>query len=380
MNLFYELLQVSLGTRSSLSVNPTKQEWFDVFSEVDYQGLLGVMFVGVERTIKYAGGLQNTNLDPDLFASWYSYLHKIEEKNKEINKNSVWIQQWMVKEGFNSCILKGQGNALLYPTPSLRTSGDIDIWMWAKQFDERNDKKYYGSDNRQFIIDWVKRKMNGKQIEATIHHVQLEPLNGVDVEGHYWPSYFFNFSRMRKFERWCEKEHLRQMNNWKELQDVEGKISVPTTDFNLIFQLSHIKSHVLFEGISIRQLLDYYWTLNAGDYDKDAVVKTIKSFGLYGIASGIMWVLKYNFNMPDDKLLMPANKKKGEIILKSVEQDSFIGKNNDESSEGKENSKLKTFILHINSNLKKLSLCPLEILSEPLFRVWHYFWIRKARK
>ena len=33
------------------------------------------------------------------------------------------------QEGFRCCILKGQGNALLYPDPYMRTPGDIDIYL-----------------------------------------------------------------------------------------------------------------------------------------------------------------------------------------------------------------------------------------------------------
>lgn len=31
--------------------------------------------------------------------------------------------------GHRSCILKGQGNALMYPDPYMRASGDIDQWI-----------------------------------------------------------------------------------------------------------------------------------------------------------------------------------------------------------------------------------------------------------
>lgn len=41
------------------------------------------------------------------------------------------------EDGFRSCILKGLSNALLYPIPSHRHCGDIDIWV------EGGRKKYW---------------------------------------------------------------------------------------------------------------------------------------------------------------------------------------------------------------------------------------------
>ena len=39
------------------------------------------------------------------------------------------------------------------------------------------------------------------------------------------------------------------------------EIAIPTMEFNLIFQLTHIFSHLMNEGIGLRQLLDYYYVL-----------------------------------------------------------------------------------------------------------------------
>ena len=41
----------------------------------------------------------------------------------------------------------------------------------------------------------------------------------------------------------------------------QGEIAIPTVEFNLIFQLTHIFSHLMNEGIGLRQLLDYYYVL-----------------------------------------------------------------------------------------------------------------------
>ena len=41
----------------------------------------------------------------------------------------------------------------------------------------------------------------------------------------------------------------------------QGEIAIPTVEFNLIFQLTHIYAHLMNEGIGLRLLLDYYYVL-----------------------------------------------------------------------------------------------------------------------
>ena len=36
---------------------------------------------------------------------------------------------------------------------------------------------------------------------------------------------------------------------------------IPTVEFNIIFQLTHIYSHLMNERIGLRQLVDYYYVL-----------------------------------------------------------------------------------------------------------------------
>ena len=42
---------------------------------------------------------------------------------------AIHVSEWFRKKGFRTCILKGQGNAMMYPNPCSRTPGDFDIWV-----------------------------------------------------------------------------------------------------------------------------------------------------------------------------------------------------------------------------------------------------------
>ena len=379
MKLFEELIQISLGTRETFSTEPTADDWIAMYEESDRHCIVGVTFEGVEKYVKAHGGLSNTTLDPDLLASWYSFVQKIEERNTELNKKSSWLQSWLSKQGMTSCILKGQGNALLYPNPLHRTSGDIDVWVWMKDLDA-DGNPHKGKENCTRVIDWVKGKQTDKPLDAVIHHVELPSLDGVDVEAHYWPSFFFCFSTFAKFKYWCETEHLRQMDNWKSLPHLEKQISAPTTEFNLVFQLIHILRHIYAEGIGHRHLIDYFYTLSSDGYDREEVLRNIELFGITRIASGVMWIMKEVYNMPDSRLLLATDEKIGRLLLDDVERGGNFGHSDKDMMRKMKLSKPKLFLWRTYRSVQVFRICPAETLFSPLFRVFQWIWIKRISK
>ena len=47
--LFFELLQVSVGSKEKLSVTPSTEEWDNLFKEAQRQSVVGIAFKGVQR-------------------------------------------------------------------------------------------------------------------------------------------------------------------------------------------------------------------------------------------------------------------------------------------------------------------------------------------
>lgn len=381
MSPFYELLQISLSTRESFTTLPTTEQWAEIFNEADRQCVLGIMCVGVEKVVQRCGGLEKSRIDPDLFATWYSYTQKTKERNLELNRKSAWLQNWLSKQGFSSCILKGQGNALMYPDPLLRTSGDIDVWMWKKEYDESHlTGRYSGSQNREDIVQWVLGKMNGKYAEIAVHHVQMEPLGGVEVEGHYWPNFFFSRPRMKDFERYCEEEHLRQMTNWKPLPNANEKISAPTPEFNMIFQLLHVMRHLFHDGIGLKQMIDYYWLLNSQEMDMEEVRRLVRRFSLTHIVEGMMWMMHHVLGMPEERLPFPMDEKVGRILLSEIDRGGNLGWDDLGLHQWRFKSSLQMFIWRTYRDITLIRICPSEVIWSPYFRFWQKIWVRKMEK
>ena len=77
---------------------------------------------------------------------------------------------------------------------------------------------------------------------------------------HYRPSFLLCFWHNRKLQKYYERVK-EELFSHRVMLGEQGEIAIPTVEFNLIFQLTHIFSHLMNEGIGLRQLLDYYFVI-----------------------------------------------------------------------------------------------------------------------
>ena len=68
------------------------------------------------------------------------------------------------------------------------------------------------------------------------------------------------------------KQSLLQCSNVVSLPDGIGDIAIPTTAFNVIYQLTHLYHHFFDEGIGMRQIIDYFLVVN--DFSKNVFLDT----------------------------------------------------------------------------------------------------------
>mgnify|MGYP004696135031 FL=1 len=69
-----------------------------------------------------------------------------------------------------------------------------------------------------------------------------------------------------------------------------GEIAIPTTAFNVIYQLTHLYHHFFDEGIGMRQIIDYYYVVNNDELlvIKDALQRELKHLGLWKFAGALI--------------------------------------------------------------------------------------------
>lgn len=70
-----------------------------------------------------------------------------------------------------------------------------------------------------------------------------------------------NFTYNRRLQQWFRKSIDAQCRNMIALPDEAGEVAAPTADFNAVYQLYHLYHHYFYEGVGLRQVVDYYYVI-----------------------------------------------------------------------------------------------------------------------
>ena len=419
--IFFDFLRFCIGSESEIPSSLKEADWKELYAIAQKQCLVGILFDGIKKLPAEQVGMKK-----ELLLQWMAESQILEKTNVRLNDAAIQVSRWFRKKGFRTCILKGQGNALMYPNPYSRTPGDIDVWV------EGGDKR---------VISFV-RSISPHE-KACYHHIEFPSYKGVEVEVHYRPSFLLCFWHDRKLQKYYERVKEEQFSHRVMLGE-QGEIAIPTVEFNLIFQLTHIFAHLMNEGIGLRQLLDYYFvlcdfykvndiskitpslfTLKEGDFSnhpvplskegstshpsplsseerdvtalwcseplryKDGgpskvspdcagwdrlgvVQEEFKELGLWKFAGAIMYIMQEVFGMPASRLIVPPNEKYGKFVLNEVLEAGNFGKHDARNRFGR--SQLGHNLQRVYRDMRLVRYFPAEALCEPLFRTWHFFW------
>ena len=248
---FFAFLRYSLGKRENMSRMVAGMDWQELYSFASKQALLGLCFEGIDRLGKeYPEELRLNPIGRELLMTWMGKAQQIRRQNMKVNAVAGKLFSMLREDGMRCCVLKGQGNALMYPNPYSRTPGDIDVWIDA---------------SRERIMEYAQKKF---ELEDDIRLQHLETsLDGVPVELHFFPCSMNNPIYHARLQKWFRRNADLQCSHIVGLPDGAGDIAIPTTVFNVVYQLTHLYHHFFDEGIGMRQIIDYFLVVN--DFSKN---------------------------------------------------------------------------------------------------------------
>ena len=355
-NVYIHFLQYALDSSKHIPENIGRIDWMQMMEWAEQQAIVGVIYGGIQRAGKALG------MPFDALMEWVGYAQQIEVQNKLLNKRCVEFSEMLQKDGFECCILKGQGNALMYPNPLLRTSGDMDVWLKGKSISD--------------AVEYSRKHFPAAK--ACYHHVDFGDYEGVEVEIHYRPSFRNNMVANFKLQRWFEEHKKEQFLNSKELPEGVGTINVPTWEFNVVFQLCHIYQHVIKEGIGLRQIVDYYYLLRISaksEMSNEELEMILRHQGLTEIAGAVMWVLKEVLGLEEKYLIAPVDERRGRFLLSEIMEGGNFGRGlRTEAGWLNSDNAVARNINRLKRDARLLRYFPSECLWEPVFRVYHFFW------
>ena len=463
--IFFEFLRFCIGTVQEVPSSLKGADWRVLYAMARKQCLVGVLFDGIKRLPADVG------MDKGLLFQWMAQNQTLRKANARLDKAAVEVAEWFGRKGFRTCVLKGQGNALLYPPGMERTPGDIDLWV------DGGDRK---------VVSFVRSLSPDEKV--CYHHIGFPEYNGVEVEVHFRPSFLFCFRHNRRLQGYYERVMDEQFAHRVKLGG-QGEVAVPKVEFNLIFQLTHIFTHLMNEGIGLRQLLDYFFLLkntdfigntdggaffantdctdntdkfsgntdgdgfllntdftdntdkvggnaesggslvntdftdntdkfsgntdgdgfllntdftddtdkfsgntdgdgfllntnytdntnriggNADGVDRRLLQDELRRLGLWEFAGAVMYIMKEVFGLEDNRLIVPPDVKRGRLVLKEVLEAGNFGQYDKRNWFG--HSALGHNLQRLYRDMRLVRYFPEEALSEPFFRIWHFFW------
>ena len=434
---FFAFLRYCLGYKGDMSRVVASMDWQMLYSFASKQALLGLCFDGIERLgEEYPEDLKRNPIGRELLMNWMGKAQQIRRQNMKVNAVASKLFSMLREDGMRCCVLKGQGNALMYPNPYSRTPGDIDVWIDA---------------SRERIMEYAQKKF---ELEDDIRLQHLETsLDGVPVELHFFPCSMNNPIYHARLQKWFRRNADLQCSHIVGLPDGAGDIAIPTTAFNVIYQLTHLYHHFFDEGIGMRQIIDYFLVVNdfsknvflnndlsnpsvslskgsstafpkplspqgtgdvtalrcseplrskdggaskpspdCAEWDRlgvngdttstalDVVQKELKYLGLWKFAGAVMYVLHETLGLSEEKMIAPMDEKRGKLLLAEILNGGNFGRHFTKYGHFTQQGMAKKYFLKIWRNMHFVRYFPAEALSEPIFRTWHFFWRLKHRR
>ena len=419
----FAFLKYCLGNKKNMSRVAASMNWQMLYSFASKQALLGLCFEGIERLGKeYPDELRLNPIGRELLMTWMRKAQQIRRQNMKVNAVASKLFSMLREDGMRCCVLKGQGNALMYPNPYSRTPGDIDVWIDA---------------SRERIMEYAQKKF---ELEDDIRLQHLETsLDGVPVELHFFPCSMNNPIYHARLQKWFRRNADLQCSHIVGLPDGAGDIAIPTTAFNVIYQLTHLYHHFFDEGIGMRQIIDYYYVVddfwkvkesflqpprpslpkegstafpkplspqgtedvtalrcseplrskdggaskpspNCAGWDRLGYACELKHLGLWKFAGAVMYVLHEALGLSEEKMIAPMDEKRGKLLLAEILNGGNFGKHFTKYGHFTQQGMAKKYFLKIWRNMHFVRYYPAEALSEPIFRTWHFFWRMKNKK
>ncbi len=422
--IFFEFLRFCIGTVQEVPSSLKRADWRVLYAMARKQCLVGVLFDGIKRLPA------DVRMDKGLLFQWMAQNQTLRKANARLDKAAVEVAEWFGRKGFRTCVLKGQGNALLYPPGMERTPGDIDLWV------DGGDRK---------VVSFVRSLSPDEKV--CYHHIGFPEYNGVEVEVHFRPSFLFCFRHNRRLQGYYERVMDEQFAHRVKLGG-QGEVAVPKAEFNLIFQLTHIFTHLMNEGIGLRQLLDYFFLLKNTDFigntdgdvfllntdftdntdkvggtadgdgfllntncsdntnkslgntdgdvfllntdftdntdriggnvdgvDRRLLQDELRRLGLWEFSGAVMYIMKEVFGLEDNRLIVPPDVKRGRLVLKEALEAGNFGQYDKRNRFG--HSALGHNLQRLYRDMRLVRYFPEEALSEPFFRIWHFLWRKR---
>ena len=327
VEIYLDFLRFALTDNSAVPNSVSNINWQGLLRFAKEQAVVGIYARRIlfsNDKLNECNWLGNKPNEDDVM-DWMVTVSKIAKQNRKVNAVAVKVTKGFRQQGFNACVLKGQSNALLYPDPSSRTPGDIDVYVHPLQQGDR-----WRNDEAAIRKAITFCKKLDKSSRAVYHHIDIPAVDKVPVEVHYRATWLNSPVNNRRLQKLLSTLLSREDDTkLVALHEEAGEITVPGFSFNVVFQLSHILNHLLHEGVGLRQLVDYYYLLRShacSTEDQAWLDTSLKRCGLHQVSSAVSWMLVNVLGLPESYLITTPNESYGQQLMREMMASGNFGK------------------------------------------------------
>lgn len=308
--LFFELLQISLGSRDNLSRVPCCLEWDQMLQLAEEQAIVGVMMHGLDCLPKVQRPSQIVKLH------WIGLTQIIKQQNAIMDTAVVELCKWLMTEKIRFMVVKGQTIAALYPFPDLRQSGDIDYIVHPNDW----EKAYHLLCTKS--LDGIQENNSEKHVEWQTDNIQYEMHRTLAS---------FSFPKHQQYWKRVVEQEM-----WEKLWSAKIKeYPVPTLTpiYSVIYTFVHIFEHFIKEGIGLRQIVDWRVLMDNIKFKKEDVEMLelhLTNLGLKNAFIGFGAILTDYLKLPTETFPFEIKKKdhmNAPALMKNILEMGNFGKN-----------------------------------------------------
>lgn len=358
--LFFALLRSGLWGEApeTAAFSPSTDDWKQILRIAREQTVSGVLAEGVARCPK---GFVPKEVCFKLIAE----SEQIRGRNATISDATIALFDLFKKAGIPVRLLKGQGVGDCYPSPQLRTPGDIDLFVRPEDYyashavlTPLNPHDECDSPDKLHYSAWIK----GAEVEI---HGTVRTSLGRRVND--------ELDRMQRelFLSGEQRSFLCRGND-----GASAEIPLPSAGFDSVFIFTHIVQHFFCSGIGLRQLCDWAEFLhrNRAALDGQAITKTVAKMGLRSEWESFMAFTVQYLGLPEEDAVASGQDSdaKAGRIWKYLRKVGNFGKNRvrrDRSKDPYLIRKVESLFINTENFVNHLNVFP----GDSVRFFWHYF-------
>lgn len=272
------LTLVRLGIGHSYYDLPKDVNWASIKTLADSQGLSAVVLDGIDKC--HAKDADTIAMLPQrMRLEWIGEVMRNYEGRYPVYEKAIGsLAGFYNQQGFKMMVIKGLACSLDWPKPSHRPCGDIDIWQFGQQKE----------------ADAALTAMKGVKVDSTHHHHTVFTWQSFMVENHYDFINVHHHKSNTAFEEILKKEGADDSHF---IEICGEKVYLPSPNLHALFLLKHTMLHFASEGITLRQLLDWGFFVNAHGKEVDwkMVMEVLDQFGMRKMFNIINAICVENF-------------------------------------------------------------------------------------